>query len=170
MSLMIRRAMSEWSWRRTSGSRPADPPLVCFGALGFALLLIGSHDACAQIAFGEQRLSVAITGATTSGKTPELKPLPGLSTTILPPPHLDPSGKPCVSVTAFSRKQTGNPNIYDQILLLENRCGAEIRLRACYRDTNDCTEMSVGGYKRVEKILGIFPSQFFRFTYREYVK
>jgi hypothetical protein len=133
------------------------------------ILIASANSALGQGSLGEQRLSYQIKGGTI-GNSPERKTTAPLATVILPSPHLDPSGKPCLTVSASARKQLNNASIYDQLLLLDNHCGSEIRLRACYESTNDCVDMSIGAYKRLEKILGIFPSQDFRYTYREYVK
>jgi hypothetical protein len=133
------------------------------------LLLLRLSGAVAQISIGEQRLSQEVNGGTV-GSGSESNSLPSAGQAMLPPRHRDPGGRTCLEVIPMARKQAINPSIYDQILILDNRCSTDIRLRACYFGTNSCKVMSVGAYKRVEQLLGVFPSQVFRFSFREFVK
>jgi hypothetical protein len=136
--------------------------------LSGAFALLGTGDALAQFAIGEQRLSQEVTGGT-MGKVAETNIVSNIGQSILPPRHVDSAGTICLTVSPYPRNQTINANIFDQMLILDNRCGAEIRIRACYLNTSSCKVMSVGGYKRVEQTLGIFSSPYFQFSYREYV-
>jgi hypothetical protein len=88
---------------------------------------------------------------------------------ILPPPHLDPLGKPCVDVFPVANAQTINSNIYDHDLLINNRCSQRIRLSVCYYRTRTCSTFAIAGYTRQLKLLGIFAEKEFRIQYREYV-
>jgi hypothetical protein len=88
---------------------------------------------------------------------------------ILPPPHLDPLGKPCIELFPVANAQTINSNIYDHDLLINNRCSQRIRLSACYYRTRTCSTLAIAGYTRQLKLLGIFAEKEFRVEYREYV-
>ena len=96
--------------------------------------------------------------------------LPKMGGTIYAQRQKDSVGKPCLSVAPMAQKQVINPNIYNHILLLDNNCGQEIRILACYYKTDSCKTLSIGGYKRQQQLLGVFPAADFRFSFREYVR
>ena len=88
---------------------------------------------------------------------------------LLPPPHLDPVGKPCVEIFPVATAQISNRDIYDHNLLMNNRCSQRIRLSICYYQTRTCAIFAVAGYTRELKLFGIFTEKDFRIEYREYV-
>ena len=93
----------------------------------------------------------------------------GLASSTLAQPHLNPSGKPCVTIHPISRAQILNKNIYDHSLLINNECSLKIRLSVCYYHAENCSTMSIAGYARQLELFGIFPEKDFRIEYREYL-
>lgn len=84
------------------------------------------------------------------------------------PRHMDSTGKPCLMVVGFVRPQTADPNLYDDVIEVENNCPQRIALQVCYYQSGDCIPMGVPGDDRKEAILGISPSTTeFRFEFRE---
>lgn len=82
--------------------------------------------------------------------------------------HRDALNRPCLDVEAASRAQVINPNIYDHIVSVYNRCLTTIRLQVCYYGTDHCIDMEVPSNKRKDGVLGIMPTmQYFRYVYRE---
>ena len=111
------------------------------------------------IAIGQglgQRLSVEVVGGTLDMPANASKSSPAVGGIIFAPRHLEPSGRPCLTVNPIAQRQSINKSIFDQILLLDNRCGKEIRIRVCYYKTDSCKTMAVGGYKRQQQILALF--------------
>lgn len=83
--------------------------------------------------------------------------------------NTDPAGQPCLTVNAGSEQQIINKMIYNHILLLNNHCSKEIKIRACYYKTDSCQELSVPAYKRVSHVFGVFTTRDFRYAFREYL-
>jgi hypothetical protein len=82
--------------------------------------------------------------------------------------HRDPLGKPCLDIEAASRAHRLNPNVYDHVISVVNRCSIIINFRLCYFGTQHCIEMTANGYKRVDAILGVNPGmQKFRYDVYE---
>lgn len=88
---------------------------------------------------------------------------------LLPQPHLNPVGKPCVEIYPAATAQIINRNIYDHNLLINNQCSQRIGLSICYYQTRTCSIFAIPGYTRQLKLFGIFPEKDFRIEYREYV-
>jgi hypothetical protein len=88
---------------------------------------------------------------------------------VLPQPHLNPVGKPCVAIYPVATAQIINKHIYDHNLLINNQCSQSIRLSICYYRTRTCSIFAIAGYTRQLKLFGIFPEKDFRIEYREYV-
>jgi hypothetical protein len=114
-------------------------------------------------------LSTEVVGGT-SGTGDKLTEVPKFSQGFAPRVHLDLSGNPCLLVSPLVNAQIVSRNIYDHILLLDNHCSKEIKLRACYLGSENCKMMSIGAYKRGQQTLGVFPSREFRYSYREYIE
>lgn len=112
------------------------------------------------------RLTAPIYGA--SGALSVPKAPPSFSNPLVAKRHLSPAGIGCISASAFSLAQAINKNIYNHTLVINNDCAQPIRVRACYYDTQDCITAAIPGYKREQKILGVFPLKDFRFEVREY--
>jgi hypothetical protein len=82
--------------------------------------------------------------------------------------HRDPLNRPCLQIEAASRQEVINPDIYDHVVSVYNRCQKTIKLRICYYKSNHCIDLEVQPLKRVDGILGRFPNmQFFRYSYQE---
>ena len=132
------------------------------------ILLLSGHPGLAQGTMPLGTLSAPVVGQT-GGITP-LPSMPnfGSSLTGLPQLHYTPTKAACVKITASSRPQKVNPNIYDNVLLINNDCGQTIGLQACYYQKKGCLDLDIQGYARKEVILGIqFKGQEFRYEYRE---
>jgi hypothetical protein len=93
----------------------------------------------------------------------------GAAKSTLAQPHLNPSGKPCITIHPTSKAQTINQNIYDHSLLINNECSQRIRLLVCYYRVQNCSTIAIAGYTREQKLFGIFPERDFRIEYREYL-
>ena len=138
---------------------------ILFTIAGFVYLLT-TASAQSQVQIG---LSIEVFGSSDGSKAQEdpskrLGPLYGL------PRHLDPSGQPCLNVSAGSERQAINRMIYDQLLLLDNHCYQEIKIRACYDGRSDCQDILAPSNKRVRHVFGVFVTPTFHFTFREYVR
>jgi len=90
-------------------------------------------------------------------------------TDLAPSRHLNSSNRPCLAVSGLSQAQTINKNLYDHILLLDNKCAQPIKIRACYYKSTSCTVMQVDGYKRQQRNLGVSTTDDFRYSFREYL-
>jgi hypothetical protein len=93
----------------------------------------------------------------------------GVAKSTLAQPHLNPSGKPCITIHPTAKAQIVNQNIYDHSLLINNECSQKIRLLVCYYHVQNCSTVSIAGYTRQQKLFGIFPERDFRIEYREYL-
>jgi len=91
---------------------------------------------------------------------------PGQSSGIVT--HHDPLGRPCLDIEAAARAHVINPNVYDHVVSIYNKCLSRIQLQVCYFGTDHCIDVAVTGLQRKDVILGVFPSlQYFRYSYRE---
>jgi len=82
--------------------------------------------------------------------------------------HKTPDGRPCISVFANARRQIINPNIIDQVVLVNNVCGQSIKVQVCYAKSSDCIIVPLQGYQKLERVLGVAAgSTVFRYEYRE---
>jgi hypothetical protein len=82
--------------------------------------------------------------------------------------HKTPDGRPCIAVAPTARAQIVNRKILDQIVLVSNICGQPIRVQVCYIKSSDCIVISLQGYQKLERVLGISSvSSEFRYEYRE---
>lgn len=122
----------------------------------------------AQNTLAGKPLSVEVSGGT-HGAAEKLAEQPKFNLALERAVHLDLARQPCLLVSPIAQPQLVNSKIYDHILLLDNHCATEIKIRACYYGSSNCKEMSVGGYRREQKMLGVDPSTDFRFSYREYL-
>ena len=82
--------------------------------------------------------------------------------------HRDSLGRPCLDIKAESRPQPSNPNIFQHIVGVNNKCLQRIRIKLCYAKAEQCYMTEIPGNQRRETILGIYPSiKYFRFEYQE---
>jgi hypothetical protein len=82
--------------------------------------------------------------------------------------HRDPLGRSCLDFEAASRKEVINPNVYDHVISVYNRCIQTIKLKVCYYHSDHCIDMSVPGSQRKDAVLGVYPNlQYFRYSYQE---
>lgn len=82
--------------------------------------------------------------------------------------HLDFAGKPCLSTEGTARPLASNARIMNHVVSFDNHCFDRIKLKVCYADTEDCTDVEVPGYARKDQVIGIFPAlQLFRYEVKE---
>jgi hypothetical protein len=82
--------------------------------------------------------------------------------------HRDALGRPCLDFEAASRAHVINPNVYDHVVSVYNRCVKQIKLTVCYFGSDHCIDMDIPPLSRKDGTLGIYPSmQFFRYSYKE---
>jgi hypothetical protein len=148
---------------------PSKFRLLLVGATVLALVSHGLPVASAQSSIFPNGLSAPVYRGTRGAPYFPQDVGFGAMKGLLPPPHLDPLGKPCVEIFPVATAQIINRDIYDHNLLMNNRCSQRIRLSICYYQTRTCSEFAVAGYTRQLKLFGIFPEKDFRIEYREYV-
>jgi hypothetical protein len=127
---------------------------------------IAPPRATAQAFLGKGILSAEVIGGTVAIDEDETK---FSSPLVAQRPNTDATGRPCLNVHASSEKQTINTMIYNHILLLDNHCTKEVRIRACYYKTDSCQEITMHGNNRQRYVFGVFTTPDFRFSYREYI-
>lgn len=165
---MLERMMVRAVWQVRSRADGAIHGRNIFLAFVLGTVCLGGGPAFGQASLANQPLSDETVGG--SGKFAVNSPLTQpKGFTVSRPRSLDPTGKPCLVVSPMAESQALNKNVFNHILILDNRCGKEIRIRACYYKTDSCTTMSVGGYRRQQHILGIFSYSDFQYSFREYV-
>jgi hypothetical protein len=93
--------------------------------------------------------------------------------------HLDPFGKPCVTVAAYSLAKTdfgkifgAEPKVfaskeYEHMITATNRCSQMIKLKVCYSGTQDCVIVELASYGNQRASLGRSSDQGFRYQYTE---
>lgn len=80
----------------------------------------------------------------------------------------DAFGKPCADVEAASKARMSNPNIFDHMISVENRCLKPLKLRFCYFGSDRCTDVDLPGLKRKDLVLGVYPGlKTFRYSWTE---
>lgn len=129
------------------------PPRVCLLAsfVSFAFLQAAAGQGLAPAAPFQSRLTLQGPGENAAAFT-----------------HRDSLGRPCLDIEAASRAHIINPNVYDHVVSIQNKCLQRIKLRVCYFRTDHCIDVEVPGLQRKDAVLGVYPSlQFFRFSYRE---
>lgn len=82
--------------------------------------------------------------------------------------HRDSLGRPCLDIKAESRAQPATPNIFDHIVVVNNRCLERIKVKLCYYKADRCYTAEVAYNQRKETILGTYPAmRYFRYEYQE---
>ena len=94
--------------------------------------------------------------------------------------HMDPYGKPCVTVGAYSLPKTDFGKIfgaeqrppasveYEHFVTAKNRCSQTIKLKVCYFESNSCVTVNLAGYGNQRASLGLSPgARGFRYQYTE---
>jgi hypothetical protein len=82
--------------------------------------------------------------------------------------HRNAFGKPCLNIEAASRAHVVNPDVYDNIVSIQNQCSKMIAVHICYFGSESCVDVEVSGQQRKDTVLGIRPhSQYFRYSYKE---
>jgi hypothetical protein len=115
----------------------------------------------ASVVFGALLIALAISGRSAQAQL-------GRMTGTYAPPHKTPDGRACITVHPMTRAQIVNPKIIDQIVIINNICGQSIKVRVCYAGSNDCINVPLGGYERLQRTLGVGAgSTSFRYEYRE---
>jgi hypothetical protein len=82
--------------------------------------------------------------------------------------HRNAFGKSCLDIEAGSRAHVINPNVFDHVISVYNRCIQLIKLRICYYHSEHCIDMELPGSQRRDAVLGVYPNmRYFRYSYRE---
>lgn len=82
--------------------------------------------------------------------------------------HRNPFGKPCLDIEAASRAHVINPDVYDNVVSIVNKCSKTIRVKVCYFNTDSCVSVEVLGRQRRDVILGVRPHmQYFKYSFQE---
>ncbi len=82
--------------------------------------------------------------------------------------HRDSLGRPCLQIAAEARSQLATPNIFDHIVVVNNRCLQRIKVKLCYYKSDRCFLVEVSANQRKETILGTYPAQrYFRHEFQE---
>lgn len=82
--------------------------------------------------------------------------------------HRDPLGKPCLNIEAASRAHVINPDVYDNVVSVFNRCSKLIKVRLCYYKSDQCVDVELSGQQRKDTVLGVRPHmQYFRYSFQE---
>ena len=132
-------------------------------------LVIGAAaTAFAQAPLGRGILSAEVVGGT-GGLALDEDHAKFVSPLVAPQRNTGPTGRLCLNVYPATERQTINTMIYNHILLLDNHCTKEIRIRACYYKTDTCRDIAVHGNNRQRYVFGVFTAANFRFSFREYV-
>jgi hypothetical protein len=133
--------------------------------LAVATLLLASA-AQAQVVGGFGRSSAPMYGGTGVSPMPA-NPFPPMKGTYAPA-HKAPDGTACISVHPSTHPQVINPKIIDQNVTVNNVCGQSIKVEVCYAGSSDCITVSLSGYQKLQRTLGISAgSTAFRYEYRE---
>lgn len=84
------------------------------------------------------------------------------------PASRDAFGKLCADVEAASKARVSNPNVFEHIVSVLNRCLKPIKLRFCYFGSDRCTDVDLPGLKRKDLVLGVYPGlKTFRYSWIE---
>lgn len=82
--------------------------------------------------------------------------------------HRNAFGKPCLDIEAASRAHVINPDVYDNVVSIENKCSITIRVKICYFNTDSCINVEVMGRQRKDATLGVRPHmQYFKYSFQE---
>jgi hypothetical protein len=107
-------------------------------------------------------------GATGGLRPPNQLPLLSSSQDKAVKAHLNPTGKPCLTVQGYAQPQKISPNIFNHMIIVSNGCSQLIKMQICYYRSQHCLRVEIPGYTRKEAVLGILPAmKEFRFEYRE---
>jgi hypothetical protein len=144
------------------------PSLLAVAGLAISATMVPT-PVIAQALLGTGALSAEVIGGT-GGLVIDEEHARFSSPLVAPQRNIDATGQRCLSVRPASEQQTINTMIYNHILVLDNHCAQDIKIRACYYKTSSCQEIAASGHKRQRYVFGVFTAKDFRFSYREYVK
>ena len=82
--------------------------------------------------------------------------------------HRDFVGKPCLQTTGEAQPLTSSPRIMNHVVILDNHCPDRIKVKVCYHDTNECSDVDIPPRARKEQIIGVLPGvRQFRYDVKE---
>ena len=83
--------------------------------------------------------------------------------------HKTAGGQSCISISGFVQPQIVNSYIFDHQVRINNACGQTIKVQVCYYKRSSCISVTVKGYEKTERTLGISPgAKDFRYEFREF--
>ena len=132
-----------------------------------ALSLVPTQVRAQISAFG--RSSAPLVGGTPGMPPPPVNPFSTIKGAFAPS-HTTPSGKACISIHPSVVPQVANPHIVNHQVLVSNVCGQSIKVQVCYFRSSGCIIVTVNGYQKLDRTLGISPGlDQFRYEYRELI-
>lgn len=82
--------------------------------------------------------------------------------------HMSPMGKPCLAFEAYATPQLVNKRIYEHWVKVSNGCGQYIKVKVCYKETDECIVMNVPPWESTSSVLGIYPNLGFQYDFKEH--
>jgi hypothetical protein len=150
----------------------ARPASVFFGskAIVFSAIIIAitffAAEVRAQVS-GFGRTSAPTVGGTGGLPAPPNNPFSTIKGNFIPP-HRTPNGQSCITVNPSVVAQAGNANIVNHMVLVGNICGQTIKVQVCYYQSSGCIVVTVNGYQKLSRTLGISSgTKDFRYEFRE---
>jgi hypothetical protein len=133
-------------------------------SLMLALWVLGTLTAAAQTPTGPIGPLPPPPGSSSSSVTPMVPDANDRNKLL----QRDSLGRPCLQITGETRAQLASPNIFDHMVIVNNRCLQRIKVKLCYYKSERCFLVEMGPNQRKETVLGTFPSQrYFRYEYQE---
>ncbi|RAI43661.1 hypothetical protein CH341_13145 [Rhodoplanes roseus] len=84
------------------------------------------------------------------------------------PVSKDALGRPCADIEAAARPHSSNPNVFDHVVSVVNRCLKPLKLSICYFGSVHCQFLDIPGTRRKDLVLGVYPGmKTFRYSYKE---
>lgn len=77
----------------------------------------------------------------------------------------DAFGRPCLDIEAAARREVVNPDMLDHIVSIKNNCPKTIKVKVCYFNSDQCTDVELRPYKRADTTLGAMRGiNYFRYS------
>ena len=106
--------------------------------------------------------------APAAAQTPPRLTMQGPAENAATAPIRDSLGRNCLDVEAGARAQIVNKAMVDHVVSLKNNCLKPLKLKVCYFNTDNCSDVDVPANRRVDTILGSMRgTSFFRYTIKQ---
>lgn len=81
---------------------------------------------------------------------------------------LDIYGRSCFTTEGVARAQPANPQLFNHVVIVNNRCTKSVKLKVCYHKTERCAEITVPPHETKEAWLGsVRLLRFFQYDLKE---